>query len=157
MLNYESGSLLPSPFCYSFSIVAAELSPGQWIHIAGMLTVGKGHLPHCVPQSLFILFLVAVDNNCFREQPCCPVFQFHTLPLYLPSQPSMPESESRFAGSHLACSASTVGRGSNFSWLHTLVILLLWISGAFSCGIMNPTASGLHSELSVKIRANTFG
>lgn len=51
--------------------------------------------PHHVSKNLFILFLVVLEDNYFKEQPRCLVFQFISLPLCLPSQPALPKTESR--------------------------------------------------------------
>lgn len=94
------GLSCPSSGC----LASAHLSlanPGQ---TSGMQIMFPVH-PNHVSKNLFVLFLVALEDSYFKEQPCCLVFQFISLPLCLPSQPALPETESRLlavlTGSHL--------------------------------------------------------
>lgn len=86
-------------------------NPGQ---TSGMQIMFPVH-PNHVSKNLSLLFLVALEDSYFKEQPCCLAFQFISLPLCLPSQPALPKTESRLlavlAGSIFTLSA---GRDANF-------------------------------------------
>lgn len=94
------GLSCPSSAC----LAPAHLSLANQGPTSGMQIMFPVH-PNHVSKNLFVLFLVALEDNYFKEQPCCLVFQFISLPLCLPSQPALPKTESRLlavlAGSHL--------------------------------------------------------
>lgn len=85
-------------------LAAAHLSLAHRGPTSGMQIMFPVH-PNHVSKNLFVLFLVSLEDSYFKEQPCCLVFQFISLPLCLPSQPALPKTESRLlaalAGSHL--------------------------------------------------------
>lgn len=94
------GLSCPSSGC----LASAHLTLANRGQTSGMQIMFPVH-PNHVSKNLFVLFLVALEDSYFKEQPCCLVFQFISLPLCLPSQPALPKTESRLlaelAGSHL--------------------------------------------------------